>query len=372
MIHLRGKVGKRMEENKFSREIAISPACMSINSKGIWFINAMLPIIYFYDFKKAQVSWYKVIPECKKKGIFLFLGIYEYNDKLFLIPNNAKEIVIYNKREDSFSKIEMNGTVDGLFRGCVCVNDILYCIPYKHSRMIGIDITTCKVIYEIEWKEKNGLASDKYINSYAIGGDWLFAVVPRTNIILKYNFMNHEWDSFRIGDHSNSYATIGFLNNKVYFFELKNRVIYSCKPDEKIISNSAQINSDGIKIITGANYFVVDNIFDNKWFLLDETLNIIEKDEYVYRNIRQEFASSYYFACWGKKRNGNLICIDNYNHIIEIDTLGNKKQKLLYTNNILLEKSIFRNEEINGKGLYNENGAYSLQLFLEKVKENIK
>ena len=76
MIHLRGKVEKRMEENKFSREIAISPACMSINSKGIWFINAMLPIIYFYDFKKAQVSWYKVIPEYKKKGIFLFLGIY--------------------------------------------------------------------------------------------------------------------------------------------------------------------------------------------------------------------------------------------------------------------------------------------------------
>lgn len=353
-----------MKEYVLKDEIAMVPACMSINDRGIWFINAMLPIIYFYDFKEEKVNWYKVIPKCKNSQLYSFLGIYEYENKLFLIPDNANKVMVYDKIKDFFREIEINDISYGAFRGCTCLDNILYCIPFKYNKIIGIDVVTDKIVHEIEWRKTNGLSDVNYINDYAVQGERLLAVVPHKNMVLKCNLKERTWDSFYVGGENNSYVAIGCLNNTGYLFDLHNNSIHCCNIDEKRINTCMQIESKAVRITTGRDYLILDNVLDDKWILMDKNHNVVRQDAYNYRDIKNAFSTPYNYACWGQNEKGNLIGIDNYNHIIEIDAKGNKKEKFLFVDRHIWEKSLTDNDIINELGFYQENDVYSLPFFI--------
>lgn len=356
-----------MKKYNINTEIAINPSCMCVNDKGIWFINTVFPILYFYDFLEEKVNWYRVIPNLPNSEEYLFYGIYEYMNKLFLIPYNSCSIVVYDKVEDFFFEIEKTSLSSGAFRGCVQIDNILYFIPFRNDTIFAIDPVTCQVLFEIEWKKENNLEKHDYINDYAINGEWLYAVVPKRNVILKYNFRKNEWDSFTVGDVKNSYTAIASSKTKICFFELNNQKLYSCEMNKKIICNTHYINSKGVKIIGEKDYFVLDNVFDDKWFILDDTLNIIRENEYTYKNIIQSFMTTYCFACWAEIGNGNLLGIDKYNHMIYLDKYGNKKEKSIFVDSTIWEESLLSNEKINKVDYYRENMIYSLRNFVLKL-----
>ncbi len=352
-------------EGEISEDIALYASCTCANDSGIWIMNGMLPIFYFYSFDKKEITSYKVIPGCKNQQIALFNSIFETKDELFFIPNTHKCIVVYNKKEDKFTDIRLENECLNMFRGHMYFNGILYCIPYRSDYIIGIDVKSKRTFIESKWKEANRLENANYINAYTIIDDKIFVVVPETNCIYEYNFSTHRWHVYRIGSSQNSYTYICCLGENFCVFEQNKKELYLVDIYNDMILKQQSIDFKSVYLVNvNSEIVIVDDVESNKWIIIDADLNIIKRNTYKYRKLKRAYASPYYFGCWFKNKNEKLYCIDCYNHLLELDKSGNETLEELNISCDIWNESLKTNNKVNTFDIIIENDIYNLSSFI--------
>ena len=127
--------------------MSINALAITGDKKGIWFIHGTLPLLLRYDFNSQEIVKVAVIP-CSTKGMLqqaLFKGIYQYNNKLFLIPNNAEEVFVYSIANNQFHAISIKEPCRNMFCGCLKKGNKLYCIPYRYRSLVSVDLNNYEV-----------------------------------------------------------------------------------------------------------------------------------------------------------------------------------------------------------------------------------
>ena len=121
-----------MSEQEMS--IGLNACCMYATEEGVWFVQGMMPILYFYSYKENQVTVAKAISIGKNYGTAYFSSIYISENELYLIPNNYNAIVIYDLEKDSFCIIELMEM--GLTRIEKIMKRMVFCIVYHINQKI--------------------------------------------------------------------------------------------------------------------------------------------------------------------------------------------------------------------------------------------
>lgn len=135
---------------------AMPNAGVVVDRKYLYYTSANTNMLIKYDiYNKRNESVY-YIPENEDKA-YLFLAIYQYENKLFILPNNATKIYVFDMQNESFAIMKENILCEyskGMkFRETVCEENIVWIssaqkkhilkLDMKHEQLSEINLTYC-------------------------------------------------------------------------------------------------------------------------------------------------------------------------------------------------------------------------------------
>lgn len=300
------------------KNFSVNAFCMSVNNKGIWFVHGYLPVLMFFDFGKQKITINEIIPNCKTYQLASFCGICEADNKIFLIPNNASVISVYDKKIGSFTSITIDNKFSNLFWGCFINGNSIYCLPYKNDSIAKIDIQTLTITKSDSWHYLVDSIGNKILHRSVIVDNMIMFVLCETNQIIIYDFINNQWISKYVGNTDNQYTQITKVKDYIYLFDNKHKKIYKYNQDFSSLLLELTIDSDEINMQTLFDCILIDYMNKNDWFILDENLNLLKSYKYEYQDTDYTYNSRYFFGCW-EQFNDKAFCITPFNQLIEMD-----------------------------------------------------
>lgn len=354
-----------------SVEIAMYAACASVNEKGIWFVHGKMPVLFFYNFEKCATCFYRVIPGGKHQDIAMFLSMYETEDDIFLIPGNENKIIVYSKKQDSFQQLQLDNVCKCMFRGCYADEDFVYCIPYRYSRMVKINIHTKELVYCADWKMQFEKSDELYTNGYCIFQNRCLVVIPGTNSILIYDKYMDSWEKRDIGNGSENYVQISCSDRHIYLFETNTKSIIKTDATLRSCLKRKAIAFQAVKIERGYDSdLIIDDVDTDTWLVLDEELQEKYKTAYKKEQICESLKSDYHFGCWIKSSDDKLFCLDTENHLLIINSDYTFLEKMVGIEIKKWNEIEKINHMVNKVSIIQENNIYNLRDFLERLCKN--
>lgn len=291
---------------------------VATDENGIWGVSGMYPFFFFYHYKKG-IIFSRVIPDCHTtEQLFMFQGIYKNNERIFLVPNNGSDIVVYDIKTDSFTRIALKDPCPNMFRGCVCIKNDLICIPFRYDYYVSIDVETLKVKYICRWKYNDY----DYTNGYTVNGNNIYTVMPKSNAVFSYDIEKRKVIIKEVGDKDNSYTSICSSNENVVLYDNHRKSINVLDSSLEKICKSIVIDKEAVALHSGySGDIIVDDVLTDEWSAFSKELMVIKKDVYAGNNINKsmEGMTLYKFGCWFNNSKGKLCCIDKYNHLYEFN-----------------------------------------------------
>lgn len=290
-----------MSEQEMS--IGLNACCMYATEEGVWFVQGMMPILYFYSYKDNQVTVARTIGIGESYGTAYFSSIYISENELYLIPNNYNAIVIYDLEKDSFLYYGVNGDGTNSYRENYEKDGFLYCVPYKSKDMLIIDLKSKDFEYiPLE---------TKCVNSTCRYGDIIYCVEWETNQIVLFDMKSRE-KHIKTIEGEYKFCSIVIGEKYVYLYDTKTKCLYSFDHslEEKHISVSVGFEY-AILILDKMQNIIIDSTCSDKQVsLIDGELKEIkiEKSSKLLDN------TPWKMCCWSK--NDRLICITPYGQLI--------------------------------------------------------
>lgn len=283
--------------------IGLNACCMYSTKEGVWFVQGMMPILYFYSYKDNQVTVARAISIGKNYGTAFFSSIYISGNELYLIPNNHNAIVIYDLEKDSFAYYEISGYGTNLYRENYEKDGFLYCVPYKSKEMLIIDLKSKDFEY-ISF-------GTKCLNSTCRYGDIIYCVEWETNQIILFDMISREKHVKTIGGEY-KFNSIVIGEKYVYLYDMKTKCLYSFDHTLEKKQNCVFIGYESaILLLDKMQNVIIDSTCSDKLVsLIDGKLKEIkiEKSSKLLDN------TPWKMCCWSK--NDRLICITPYGQLI--------------------------------------------------------
>lgn len=310
------------EINISNLSIHASGVCMT--DAGVWFVHGRLGVLLFYDKKCKKITFYRTIPNVKFDTLSLFRGMTVYKDKIFLIPNNADSIIVYNILEDCFEKIVLKNPIKGMFVNAYTKGRFLYCFPFWYDRIVKIDMETYDIVYGESWRTKiNDINNMYYVNASCwINENEIAGVVCKTNIILVYNLETEKWEIKNLESEDKSYTQIASAEGSIYIYDNRYLKIKKIDIEHCKILYEKKIGCTSTKLygLQGGGV-VLDPVNENCWYIYDEKLNLCQYNETKIREKKSSLDYDYCCGCWTNDYE-NTYCIDTENHFISIHKSG--------------------------------------------------
>lgn len=139
-------------ERKEKRNHTICTLDMCGDEKWIWFVDAMLNILYKVNICDKTFKSYP-IPYEEKIQYGLYSRICKIRNEIWLIPLMAKRIIIFNSDDEGFSTIDIfnqKKQSEYLFCDAVVEQNVMYLFPCMFGEILKMDIHKKEVLKKYE------------------------------------------------------------------------------------------------------------------------------------------------------------------------------------------------------------------------------
>ena len=344
------------------KKIGINAICMCVTDDGIWFVQGMCPILYFYDIKINEITKAEAIQIGESYGEGLFSQIYNLENKLYLVPNNSKKIVIYSIYNNTFEYIDILDFSYNMYINCYELRGYLYFIPYRAKKMIKLSITDKNDIEYIDMNYND--REDNCINSACRKGNIVYGALWEKNEIVEIDLDTLQVKCIKV-NYDYEFSQIEKYRDLFYLYDIKNKkiIVFSEKFDEIVNEKyigykicNFKIKKDGSIILDSGE--TNDVIFINSDFERVKKIEISKYTDFI-------DVGKYQFNVWdeykdvmlGIGKNGILYKYYNFNEKIEKQDI--KINKKMYNQ---LNTIIIRNSKV-----VKERKTYKLASFLKNI-----
>ena len=236
----------------------------AISGDAIYILCDPIPYIIEIDICTKDIRKKIICPEKINPEGELFSGIYVENDKLALVPLCAKNLWIYDLKNDMWDKIDISKHVTTetkyKFYGGQMKSSTLYMYGYDYKGILSIDIETYEMYEILENGDKSG--GFKGVSTVIKGND---LYIPRRDknelIMIDINTRQYKLKNLNIRTHEDN---DGIAYDGSSFFVLKNSGNVLYKFDEEFL-NVEELYFDNF-FDSIKNFFWGIECFDKKIF----------------------------------------------------------------------------------------------------------
>lgn len=204
--------------------IRVAEDCIIYDNK-VWYSCNMYNALCYIDLKTGEGRFVDFFPDEELFVQALYIKIFLYNECLYFIPYNAKNICVYDIKHNCFEKIIINvGIMQEKFCTGIIKGDDLILLPYKASDAILVNLLNHKVErlkeFEVLIQDKNGpMYGKEYMfgNAYLDSDGIIYATVEHKDVVVGYNVKAQQVFYKIIGSSGKGYFDVLQQYNKVYF-----------------------------------------------------------------------------------------------------------------------------------------------------------
>lgn len=342
-------------------EQIINAACASVTEEGIWFVHYVLGLLMFYDKKRGEVTRARVIEKIDTERIAPYLGIYVYNDEIYLFPNNAKRILVYKISIDTFEDIGIEFDNSSLFRAVYRVEEKLYVIPYKYQFILKMDLNSADIIQIDGFKSQ--FSDGQYINSCCMFlNKYIACAIPNTCTFALFDIEKERWK--KIITPGKNLVYIVSSGTILYGFEKESKKVVGFNMNGDIVMSSECTGITNAELFCLPNKkIVVNDVATGEILVYDSDLKFVKK--IVTNIIRSKISSDYLHGLWVCKKDISY-CITKGNELIVVNDNGDWTINKLSMNEKLWKKSAMEYMRVYGP-IIEENEFLTLDSFIDNI-----
>ena len=195
IVHLFGVLGKpilianaQITED-FTEEAGIPKFFDCIEEEGgavLWAPLGDRNGLMQYDRRSRVLKFYE-IPGEKPDGHRLYNAILPYEGQLYLIPYNAREIAVFDKRTETFFKLPFDEPVASGFTKAYAYGKKIYMVPARYPAILELECETGRIAYmkleHLKGLQYNKEAPFSFNASMQIGSILLIALTCAARIL---------------------------------------------------------------------------------------------------------------------------------------------------------------------------------------------
>lgn len=303
----------------------LNACCMYVAHDGVWFVQGMCPILYFYSFSEKGITLSQPLLIEQIYGTAFFSEIYMKNNTLYIIPNNATKIIVYNIESNTYDIVDIEDSGVNIYINCYEYNGELFCIPYKAKKMLIMCMGNYRDIKYIE-RDKN----DHIINDTCRIENIVYCVIWKTSNILQIDLEKKTMHCVSI-EGSYQFTSICAYNNLVFLYDAFSRSIITMTKDLALIVNLIEINcDDAIIYLHKGRYIVADSALTDEIVIIDTKINKVV-NRIVSHRLGQQLIDSLPWkinawaednegSLWGITTEGNLVKM-NHDALVVVDKM---------------------------------------------------
>ena len=327
--------------------------------KKVWFFHGMLNMLCSYDVSTDKLKILGRAPSEKKFEKRLYSALLQKNDWLIGIPGFAREMVVYNKKNNRFQKIPMKNEVSNndnkfLFRGAFVFENWLYLIPNTYQNILKYSLDTLTLEKEINWKNKLKTLnnSDSYFLLSPIQmNDHLFAfTVAFQSCYLIYDALSDTISKVELEDRKSEITAITFYHDCLYLYDTYNHQIIKWSLSKGTeIKRSSEFENEILRSssnfalnVIGEQYIMADSVDKDIVALFNTDLELVKTIEPARSYLSKEISlRNGVLKSFGK----DCYLYIRFGHLTVFNDCGILYEKELRLSE--LERSRFLNEETN-------------------------
>lgn len=241
----------------------------------IWFVPYTAGAVFELDIKSESVNFLSMLPV--KKYVNLTEGtMLKHENKIYLAPCMGEEFLIYDIRENQFTKIqcERGGTYkfhSGFYR-----NKNIYFIGQEQALIARYDLEKERVYYIDEFQKEPACKRDSGSINWSKGGACINGVnvlIPNVinSCVLSYNVQENSYNVRDFEIHSKSICAITYANHACWLFpesgntilrwDLKNDTVRHIR-----VGNGFALTAFMHSYIWNGNIILIDHQFLDVYF----------------------------------------------------------------------------------------------------------
>lgn len=354
---------------KNEKNIYYWTSAFCIDDDTIWFIYGKRCILCKYTISIDENQIIGVIPVANPTQENLFQKIILAQNKLFIIPCWANDIVVYDLTTDRFNIIKIKPCSGLKFSGAYVYKNKIVCIPASYEYVVSIDILDMKINYEYNVKRIKEEEHIDYFNiTDILGKQKVILCSPQSDKIYIYDMEKQTLVGENVCTEKNgkSFEYVVCIDEQIVLCDNKKHEIitynYRTKREEYIFW---PLGKKTVAVLRVGSEIVIDDyetswvgIFNKNFELLTEIKNEIVKNRkyyysYLIGNCESDDRQNIYFN----------NCDMSFNWVQD----GKIKKKVRLQMSEEDRKYIKENLYITKNDINIENYFYRLNDFLEKI-----
>lgn len=188
----------------------------------IWFCDIYRNRLVKMDLQMRNIK--TVVPLGKRQLKMSYGSIFNYKDRIVLIPRNADNILIYNLHGNDITEIPLreNSEVIGRpwFIKAIAYQDNIYLFPARFGAVVKLNMETLTVTYldEIIQIAKNYKSDKKgiYFNCIAMVEHYCFMPLYETNVMVRFDLQTEYYDFIEYDDVNHRILSAFGEKNKIW------------------------------------------------------------------------------------------------------------------------------------------------------------
>ena len=311
------------------KDVYFWPSALCVNKDDIWFIYGKIPVLCKYNISDKKVDVICGLPNDDIYRESLYEDMIFVNNKLFIIPCWADNIIVYSVETGELVTLEIEKSNILKFSKAFLYGEKIICVPYAYSYILSVDVNNLFINIEYDLED-----------------------IKKANNIIYFN------DCGRIDD-ENLYSSVVITENYIFICSNRDRSIvrYSVLL-KKITGEWWPDNKEMISIMSGGNKEIIVDDVKSSWVgIYDENFQLINEDCSNEIDNRDLYYS--YMHGISKIDNGITYYFNNANAtlVTYIDGQVKIKEKIIITEECKhkIQKIVMEN--------YKENVLYESDLF---------
>lgn len=345
----------------------LNAECGCVVGDKIYSVMREMPVLFAYDKKSDEVELIGMLPEEKPFLIRSSRKIIRWNDKLIIVPYNAKYVHIFGLDDNGWKIISLpeNKAKDERYIEAVLYKDRVIMIGAEEPNIIELDLQTMKIKVINEYFKSFEIRNGSYcrIGSY-IKDNKLYISLAISREVLKMDLDNYGYEVIGIRGGSGGFAGITYDGNEFWLTPRRGGEITKWDGGNRTELYTPSVECpDGRCCFVGAytlGKMLVFPGFEGKYtvFMDMGSRNFASKEMsfyYTEKNGNEEL--------FGNNRNGEWIIFhEDSEKSIVIETTENEWD-------IFLKKCGVAKSAADNMECIKENSLYQLNSFLYELKD---
>lgn len=210
------------------KETALYACTFVIDDNYMWFVAGRYNYLFCYNIESACVEKKFRLPE-DNLHVRMYDNILLHNEKLYLIPFNGGDVLIFDRLQEQFECISIapyNSKQERFYSATIYEDKL-----YLFAESISVQYDNPYLILKIDLAGKEGCKQvglnisipngkkdyyEVFDRNYYVIEDKFYVLMSLTNKVLEYHLKGDIWKIYEIGNSDSQYATLQ-IDGKVFY-----------------------------------------------------------------------------------------------------------------------------------------------------------